>query len=453
MSVACVEKPPLLSIDQSKWHEHTLTHFPRQASLTCDLCALANSSSPFYVCLLCDFVVHQSCLSLPRVIRISRHPHRISFTPSFDQGNWSCGVCRREINNDYGGYSCIKDDCSYAAHSKCATQSNVWDGKELEGEPEEIEEEVMPPFVRISDGIIQHFSHEDHHLKLDENAGSDYDENKQCQACITPVYFGNYYSCMQCEFILHETCANLSRKMNHPIHPHLLTLVTRHDGVIKISSDTDITNYESSCSACPWLCTAGFFYECGEEGCCFKVHVQCATISEPLDQGSHEHPLFLTSKPGEKRKCSICQDDDYTETFNCIECDFALCFGCATLPQKVRYKHDKHTLALSYRKEPSTMTYWCEACERKIKPNKRFYMCDKYCCVTLHIGCLIGKDLYMKPGASWLYNNRKVVVVPNNQHMSRPFCSCCKKRCPYKTLFQRYVFTICSTKCMYHGIP
>ncbi|CAA7051682.1 unnamed protein product [Microthlaspi erraticum] len=104
----------------------------------------------------------------------------------------------------------------------------------------------------------------EHHLKLDENEDRDYDENKQCQACIA-IYFGNYYSCIQCEFILHETCANLSRRMHHPIHPHLLTLVTGYDRFIRVKSGDTI--YETSCSACPWLCTSGFFYECGEEGC------------------------------------------------------------------------------------------------------------------------------------------------------------------------------------------
>lgn len=44
----------------------------------------------------------------------------------------------------------------------------MWDGKELEGEPEEIEEEELEPFVRLSDGMIRHFSHEHHHLKLNE---------------------------------------------------------------------------------------------------------------------------------------------------------------------------------------------------------------------------------------------------------------------------------------------
>ncbi|CAL9242582.1 unnamed protein product [Arabidopsis halleri] len=441
MNIACVEKPRVLSLDQPKWHEHTLAQFPRKTSLTCNVCALTHSSCPFYICPPCDFVVHQKCISLPRVIRISRHFHRIYFTHSFDQGVRCCGVCRRKIDNDYGGYSCNKDGCSYAAHSKCATQSNVWDGKELEGEPEEDIKEIEP-FVTVRDGIIRHFSHEHHHLKLDENTGRDYDENKLCKACITPIYFGNFYSCMQCDFILHEDCAKLSRKIHHPVHPHLLTLVGRSDLVM------DATK---SCSICSWRCTTGFFYECSERECRFKVHVQCATISEPLVHESHMDPLFLTSKPGEERRCCVCKELGHcstNETFNCIECDFALCFKCATLPQKVRYKHDKHMLTLSYGEETSAMTYWCEVCEKKINPKERFYMCDEYCCVTLHIECMLGMDLYMKPGSFWLYCSSKVGVLPNNHHMSRPICSFCEKRCPHKIVFQCLGLISCSISCI-----
>ncbi|CAA7048299.1 unnamed protein product [Microthlaspi erraticum] len=328
MNVACVEKPPLLAIDHPKWHEHPLALFPRWTSLNCNLCALVHLSCPIYMCPPCDFVLHQTCISLPRVIRISRHSHRISFTPSFDQGDWSCRVCQRSIDNEYGGYSCIKNGCSYAAHSKCATQSNVWDGVELEDVPEEIEEEVVEPFLRISDGVIQHFLHANHHLRLDDNTCGDYDDNKQCQACITPIYFGSFYSCMKCDFILHEECANLSRKIHHPIHPHVLTLMSGHESAMV---------KKISCSACPWFCTSGFFYNCFDKGCKFQLHVQCTTISEPLVHESHEHPLFLTSKPDE----------------------------CATLPQRAMYKHDKHMLTLSYGKETSTATHWCEVCEGK----------------------------------------------------------------------------------------
>ncbi|KAJ4871730.1 Cysteine/Histidine-rich C1 domain family protein [Raphanus sativus] len=327
INIACAEKPPVLYINHPRWHEHTLAWFPRRASLVCNVCALPDSTSPIYMCPPCDFVVHLKCLSLPRVIRISRHLHRIGFTQSFDQGDWSCGVCRTKIDNDCGGYSCTKTDCSYTAHSRCATQMNVWDGLELEGEPEEIEEKEVEPFVRISDGIIQHFTHQHHHLRLNENTGRDYDEDKVCEACVMPIYFGKFYSCMQCEFILHEICANFPRKTYSPIHPHLLTLVVGYDDVR----------------------------------------------------------------------------------------------GCATLPEKVRYKHDAHMLTLSYSKETSTMMYWCEACEGEVKPKERFYTCDEYCCVTLHIECLLGKDLYMKPGSSFLARiNEKFssfvesLIVPQN---------------------------------------
>lgn len=148
-AMTCVEKTLILARDIPKWHEHTLALFPTQASFPCSICALTHSACPFYVCRPCDFVVHQKFISLLRVIRISRHPHHhIFFTPSFTQGHLSCGVCRRKMDIDYGGYSCVKDGCSYAAHSRCATQSNVWDGIDLDGvHPEQIEEEVEP-FVR-----------------------------------------------------------------------------------------------------------------------------------------------------------------------------------------------------------------------------------------------------------------------------------------------------------------
>ncbi|KAL9816171.1 putative chromatin regulator PHD family [Arabidopsis thaliana] len=428
VNFACVQKPPDLSMHHPKWHEHTLALFPTQTPFPCSVCALTHSSCPFYTCPPCDFVIHQKCFSLPRVIRISRHPHRIS-------------ICRRKIDNDYGCYSCVKDGCSYAAHSKCATQTNVWDGKELEGEPEEDMDEEVEPFVTISEGIIQHFSHEHHHMKLDVNTDRDYDENNLCQPCTTPIYFGNFFSCMQCDFILHEECASFRRKIYHPIHPHLLTLSRAH------KSD----HQEFFCSACSSSCTIGFFYECNEENCYFKVHVECATISEPLVHESHVHPLFLTSKPEETRRtCYVCKGlrRGGSDTFNCIEeCDFALCFGCATIPNMVRYKHDKHMLTLSYGEKTSTMTYWCEVCEGKIDPKKRFYMCDEYCCVTLHMSFMLGRDLNMKPGSSLIRGDKKIYVLPNN-HMSRPICLHCKKRCPFKAFFIENELAFCSIFCV-----
>lgn len=339
MNLGCVKKSPVFTVEHQKRHKHTLTLFPRQDSITCNVCALNQSSYPIYICPPCDFVVHKSCIDLPWESRISRHHHRISFTHSFLLEDLFCGICRRKIDSNYGGYSCNKEGCSYVAHSRCATRENIWDGKELEGEPEDVEEEVEP-FERINDGIIRHFCHENHHLRLDEDVDRVYDEIKYCHICSTPIYYGSFYSCMQlqCGFIIHETCANLPRKTYHPIHPHLLTLVVEVHDRRTFSSD--------SCSACHQIC-GGFFYQCCQEECRFKVHVQCATVSEPLIHESQMHALFLTSEPGERRTCSVCKEAKNVScsenTFNCIECDFVLCFRCAVLPQNVRYKHDEHT--------------------------------------------------------------------------------------------------------------
>ncbi|CAN8275133.1 unnamed protein product [Cochlearia groenlandica] len=443
MNVACLEKPRVVYVDKPKWHEHRLALFPRQTSLTCNVCSLSHSGYAFYMCPPCKFVAHGKCLRLPRVIKITRHPHRVSFTRCFDQENLFCGVCHKNINKDCGGYSCIKDSCSYVAHSICATQRNAWDGTDLDEVPEEVEEEVFEPFMKISDGIIQHFTHEHHELSLDENIGREYDDGKVCEACFTPIFCGKFYSCKECDFILHEACAKLPRKMYHPAHAHQLSL--------KIP-DNNRTQF--LCFACSRVCNA-FIYSCIRDKCEFTMHVECAVISEPLAHESHKHPLFLTSKPGDRRVCSVCKVLQFVvrfgrgkETFNCIECDdFALCFKCATQPHKVKYKYDKHMLTLSYEEVASNATFWCEICEKKIDPFcHRFYMCEESCCVTLHATCLVNEEFYMKPGPWYPGMGTKIDVVHNN-HMSRPVCSLCKKRCPHKVFYNVRGEQICSTNC------
>lgn len=244
---------------------------------------------------------------------------------------------------------------------------------------------------------------------------------------------------MQCKFVLHETCANISRKIYHPIHPHQLILAPegrRYDDV--------------TCSACDRLIPENCFsHECAKEECNFQLHVQCATTSEPLVHGSHAHPLFLTTKPEVWGSCRVCSLN-IKETFNCIECDdFSLCFRCATIPPKVRYKHDKHILTLFYGEDTSTTkTHWCEVCERKIDLNKWFYTCDQYCCVTLHIKCLIGRDLYVKPGSLLFFYGKHVDVLSNNHLMSRPICANCVNHCPQKIAFQCFGLIACSLECL-----
>uniref|UniRef100_A0A0D3BF21 DC1 domain-containing protein n=1 Tax=Brassica oleracea var. oleracea TaxID=109376 RepID=A0A0D3BF21_BRAOL len=188
----------------------------------CGACQCKESSTTYYFCNECCVSYHKECVESSPLIKSPLHPkhylelfaHRgLTMTHYHD-------FCHQRIEENYGKYYCTKD-CNYVVHSKCATRRNVWDGKELEEEPEE-EYENLNSFEVIGDGIIQHFSHS-HHMKFEKKiTGILYYENKRCQACVLPFYGGNVYNCMdsKCDFVLHEACANLPRTKQHIAHPY-----------------------------------------------------------------------------------------------------------------------------------------------------------------------------------------------------------------------------------------
>ncbi|KAJ0256335.1 hypothetical protein HA466_0093090 [Hirschfeldia incana] len=447
MHPSCAMKPIPIVIDHPKRHLHPLTFFPRQNTLACDVCGLVKEHFPTYVCARCVFVVHQDCIYHPYVIKISRHHHRVSFTYSPPSKKLSCGVCRRKVDSSYGAYSCNKCD-DYFVHTKCALRKDVWDGKELEGIPEE-PEIVVEPFERIGDGVILHFSH-DHRLKL-EISGA-YDEEKLCQACSLPIYEGSYYYCMdQCDFILHEACADAPRKKQHAIFAHPLTL---NAGNTEWFGDLGYF----CCSACGRRST-GFAYEDPKHPWgYFQLDLRCALVSEPFQYEGHEHPLFLALTPEEEKSalCQICQEegDNYSGQWNlltCIECNYIICFKCATLPYKARYKYDNHFLIFRKKEEGTDNHGWCDVCESKIVYSRKggFYSCDDYCSTTVHVDCLLGKDPYMKPG-QFKFTQRDVLIqIFHNKTMSRPLCHGTEYRCQDKVVFKEKNMTFCSFSCIY----
>ncbi|XP_010490807.1 PREDICTED: uncharacterized protein LOC104768502 [Camelina sativa] len=400
----------------------------------CDVCRGDDNEYFIFVCLLCDFMVHRRCIYLPQVIKISRHKHRLSFAFSLSFGEiMACGVCRKIIAENYGVYTCLRNDCIYGVHTQCATSGlllgAIWDGKELEGEPEEEDEEsIKPSFEEISNGIILHFSHPEHPMRLDEDIKLWHDGEKYCQACIAPLYDGKAYICMKCDYVLHEECACLPRVKQHAFHAHLLHL-------------EPCRNQIRTCQCC-WVKSCGFKYVCYNTNIhdCdgFVLDVRCASISEPYNHHPHRHPLFFNSSRG---GCSICQGS-LTISLTCDECRLFLCLGCATFPYKVRYKNHEHLLTFSYKELNFGDEYWfgntdgvysCDLCEEAIVPS-RFYRCEE-CEVALHIECLLGKDLYMNPGSRFTLCNGKEFNIVENNALTRPICTGCGKRCKYRMMF------------------
>ncbi|XP_010483048.1 PREDICTED: uncharacterized protein LOC104761629 [Camelina sativa] len=468
MHPVCAMKTVPCVSDHPKSHHHPLTLFPAQASLVCTYCAMIEKLDPTYICIECVFVIHEGCIGFPHVIRISRHPHRISFTSSLPSGNLSCGVCRKQVDNNYGAYSC-KKCAAYFVHSKCATHKYIWDGIELAGIPEEEDEiDDGEPFKRIADGIILHPFHS-HHLQLEIDDASDI--IKYCRGCALPIGEDEFYSCMECDFILHGSCANAPRMIRHPLYPHPLTLYVAN----MVPANAKGTFF---CDKCHRDGT-GFFYwhSVGEDSFCLDL--QCASIIEPFEYQGHQHPLFLPWNPDEKRTlCQMCKYESNLSKLECTICNYSICYRCAALPYKVRYKHDNHFLTICDGKEASDLPDWCENCEGKIeevketgyrplsyeKTERRFYNCSD-CCTPLHVDCLLGKDMYMRPGntkkeylsySMYSYrHDRQIklnVRILLNDSLSRPICTRCKRRCPFPIVFKGKSTLFCSWNCIGRNI-
>ncbi|CAL9243481.1 unnamed protein product [Arabidopsis halleri] len=413
----CFFALPPLTISKPKHHKHSLTLLLRLVTFTCNACGVEDDRNP-HVCLECNLMVHKDCIeNLPRVISINRHDHRISHTFHMGEreGDWECGVCRKTINWVYGGYKCARCP-SYAVHSRCATREEVWDGLELEDVPEE-EEEIEEPFKVINEkGDIVHFSHEDHILRLDENYVTD-DANMRCRCCILAINGDPCYRCVECDFILHEACANLPRKKRHLLHNHKLTL--------------SLPDSYLDCGACE-IYTNGFIYECLHEDCksnTIQYDVRCSSVSEPFHHDLHQHPLYFTLQSS--RRCQACNKEIEDNPLNCTVCDeYSLCMRCATLPRKVKHRCDDHFLSLCQGVGNASGDLWCDICETKTDPSVCYYTCDE-CGLSLHIDCVLGDLYYMKLG----HLEPDVEICPNNG-ATRPLCARCGFRCRFPFFYR-----------------
>lgn len=317
----------------------------------------------------------------------------------------------------------------------------------IEGVPEE-EEENIEPFVRIDEETIQHFSHDHHHVKI-HHGNDNHHENKFCQACILPITVSDsFYSRTRCDFVLHGTCACLPRIKDHPIHKHPLTLFHPLSPHLDELEPNYLDQGFFKCNGCRRKC-CGFMYKCCEEDCQFQLDARCASLPDPIihDCHPHDHPLFFNLTKG---KCMACKSTSRSRKFlDCIECWSFLCLTCATLPRVAHYKHDKHPLTLCCGEEKtSDIQYWCEICERKLDAKEWFYTCNS-CTVTLHVTCLLGDKVYMKPNHMIkTHEYDEIAVVVPNAGNSRPMCDGCGDRCVDTLVFKSFAQNYCSFYCL-----
>ncbi|CAH8360987.1 unnamed protein product [Eruca vesicaria subsp. sativa] len=422
--VCAIQSPIPLALSNLKVHEHTLTLIPRLISFVCDGCGEKGDRSP-YVCFQCDLMFfHQECAHLPRVIHVNRHDHRVSYKYPLGPGDWRCEICLKNIDWSYGAYSCSL--ClQYTLHSRCATSKRVWDGIELDGIPEEVED--IEPFKMNDDNTITHFAHE-HNMSLNKD-GVALEESILCGGCVRPIGSDSFYSCSECSFILHEICSNLPKKKRHFLSPQPLSLILNKD------------NGGGFCCACCLRCCDGFMYTDGNN----TYDLLCSSITMPLIHGSHPHPLLYLERDdyGYMDACNCCKKGGELD-LGCSQCKYYLDFLCATLPVTVSlHRYDVHPLTLCHGEKETRGKYWCDICERETNPETWFYTCYD-CGVTLHVSCVVSDIRYAKPGGKTIGD---IELVLNNTS-SRPLCNNCHCRCLAPFFLVNESGLYCSVYCL-----
>ncbi|CAH8332328.1 unnamed protein product [Eruca vesicaria subsp. sativa] len=444
--LGCAENPPSVVIEESKIHEHTLTLLPTQVSFTCNACGLTGDRSP-YVCLKCSFMTHKDCIEFPRVISINRHDHRMFYTSFLGPGKWTCGVCHQGMEGRYGAYSC--HHCpNFATHSTCATRRDVWDGRELEMNPEGKDEENGEQlYFALDETLILHFSHKHHYLRHQD----EHTDAAICCGCALPIATETFYRCQECDFFLHQRCALLPQHKTTFLHVHPLTLCSDDE---RLGGPNGL----SRCHACE-LHFNGFSYRCLE--CDVEFDIRCSSVTEPFEVYCHDHPLFLDDVPTDEienaKICIGCGLEGLKYVLSCLECNLHLCFACAVLPSMAKYKYDEHLLSIHTGLEDATGQYLCDVCEKKIEEMGNYYKCLS-CGPVLHTSCAVGSFRHMRPWLSFISDGCEYKVVCNDW-TPQLRCSNCHNDC-YEPLLVMSTTTntddaiyLCSSRCFTAYVP
>ncbi|OMO70137.1 C1-like protein [Corchorus olitorius] len=425
-----VSAPPTISVAT---HQHPWTLLSSQISFTCDFCGVGGDRTP-YICTTCDLILHKNCISMPKAIRIARHPHPISHVYSIQQTRLQeleCRICHENVNARYGCYCCSASKCNYIAHVTCATNEDVWDGTVVLEDDIEMWKAGLgnePMNNMITDVIsevsvgedvmaieIKHAYHH-HNLILTFTGENEMkDDNICCDGCMLPISTP-FYTCQQCRFFdLHKTCAELPREKGVPAHKHVLKL-TKNDGLFW-------------CHACNKE-RQGFSYKCDQEKCYFLIDVQCSLLPDIVRHPSHQHSLFLSHNF--QGLCSGCHTE-YSKfpipAYRCTKrCDFAIDFGCLVLPFKAGYKYDKHPLTLTYTDNSDPNQLYCDFCEEERDSRPWFYHCSD-CDNSLHKECALGQLPFSKRGSTYRYSRHKHPLTFVDNIWNCPLCIACGKVC------------------------
>ncbi|XP_007035049.2 PREDICTED: uncharacterized protein LOC18603172 [Theobroma cacao] len=251
LHIECVSPPPTIKEES---HQHPFILFWRPVSFICDACGLEGNYVA-YICSTCSIIVHTKCIFLPRIIKAVLHHHPISHTYFLHQHeckSWDCRICHDNVNTEHGSYCCL--DCKFIVHVNCIIKRERWyyivETEKKDEKPLLLTDIAVDSITCVIERNeageatkVKHFSH-DHDLVLSKIIIEDY---KCCDGCMLSIST-SFYSCSQCDFFLHKTCAELPRKTR--LWYHLCQNVV-----------TLIANNVYECEICAYV-RSGFSYNC-----------------------------------------------------------------------------------------------------------------------------------------------------------------------------------------------
>ncbi|PPD70084.1 hypothetical protein GOBAR_DD33039 [Gossypium barbadense] len=242
--------------------------------------------------------------------------------------------------------------------------------------------------IKVGDNVVAaeiiHSSHDQHKLTFNDEIN----DNKHCNGCMMPT-FSSFYNCSCCDFFLHKTCAELSRKTQLWVVPEPFILLT--NGIFK-------------CWVCGYDCS-GFSYKQGGIDDGIVICLRCATTPHSFTyQAKESHYLFYDAE--NRSACSACgRCRDEKGSYICKDCDFGLNSECATLPKTIPHNCDEHPLKLVYGDSNDySLHHWCDICGKKKETKLWLYHCKVFD-NAMHSKCVFREYSFIKLGIKYKYKD------------------------------------------------
>ncbi|KAL4600108.1 hypothetical protein ACB092_11G174100 [Castanea dentata] len=393
---------------QNHFHNHPLEivyyHRNVPSVACCNLCRKC-CFGPTYVCFLCKFFLHESCLELLGTYTISqnsfhKHPLIIVDNKVNDSTSYFC------MNNDFPScsacgepcfeksFACLK--CKFLIHELCLQlpheiqhffhpcplslrqETTNFTCRACEKSHSQfayhcnrchfyLDVECALMLTRNFEGQNYILSYYHHHPLILCNKESN-DHVVSCDGC-NQVISGEIYGCIQCHFFLHRSCAAAPQQIEHPFHAkHTLTLFFDEKLLCTVSilksldkkgkvkylrykhfSIRDDKEIEVCCDVCEkHVCSPS--YECIR--CKFFIHQDCIELVEegqhrPFQPHDNDRLIGVSRKtlPRKKFTCDACScKSRFGFSYRCEECSFKLDANCASLKPLIEYEGHEHLL-------------------------------------------------------------------------------------------------------------